>query len=191
MDFLPGIQSLKNLHPLFVHFPIALILTALLFEAMWWFSNNEKFRDFATYLLILSAFSVIFAVSSGYIASNTLGHETPEHDFVHQHRDIMLWMSAILLFTVLMLVIIPSIRIGPWRKLIIIPLLIINALLIYGADKGGRLVFEFSLGVQAAREKLLERPAGHEEDFQQGDTEKNPAKKDSTKSPNKNGEPGH
>lgn len=165
MDFFPGLQNLQNIHPLFVHFPIALISVTLFFEGLWWLTKKNQFRDFATYLSYLSTVSVVVAVITGYIASDSIGHEAPGHDFVHEHRDVMLWMSGVLLITVLLVIMIPSFRAGQWRRLFIVPLLLVSALLVYGADKGGRLVFEFGVGVKAVSEQTTqEGEHEHEEE---------------------------
>ena len=162
MKLFPGLESLQNVHPLFVHFPVALVLVTLLFEAFWWISGKDNFRLFATYLLYLSAISAITAVVTGYIASNGLGHDSPGHEFVHQHRDIMLWMSGMLLFTTLVVIFIRPLREGKQRRLLIFPLLVISSLLVYGADKGGRLVFEFGTGVKAVSKESLQKSFRHE-----------------------------
>ncbi|MFQ5677789.1 MAG: hypothetical protein ACE5G1_18015, partial [bacterium] len=41
---------------------------------------------------------------------------------------------------------------GNLRRVLIVPLLVVSGLLIYGADKGGRLVFEYGMGVKASSE---------------------------------------
>lgn len=162
MDILPGLQNAQNIHPLFVHFPIALILVSLLFEAIWWLTKKEQFRNTATSLLYLGALSAVAAVITGYIASNGLGHDAPGHEFVHEHRDVMLWMSGLLVVTTFLVVFVRTLREGQWRRLLIAPLLVISGLLIYGADKGGQLVFEYGTGVRAVSEAPQEETEGHE-----------------------------
>ncbi len=161
MNLLPGIETIQNIHPLFVHFPVALILTTLLFEAFWWMTKKDKFRDFATYLLVLSVLFSVAAVITGYLASNSLGHDAPGHDFVHEHRNVMMWMSGILLVTVFSVLFVRPLREGNLRRLLIIPLLVIGALLVYGADKGGQLVFEYGMGVKAISEDVEHGSSGH------------------------------
>ena len=52
-------------------------------------------------------------------------------------------MSSALLITALSVIGLRSLREGKARRLLIVPLFVISGLLVYGADKGGRLVFEF------------------------------------------------
>ena len=162
MNLLPALQNLQNVHPLFVHFPVALILVALFSEAVWWLTRKDHFRRFATYLLYLSTLSAVAAVITGYIASNSLGHDTPGHDFVHEHRDVMLWMSGVLVATTVVMLFVRSFREGKWRRLLLVPLFVISGLLVYGADKGGRLVFEYGVGVKAVSEKAIRETTSHE-----------------------------
>ncbi len=159
MSSFPGLSALQNLHPLFVHFPIALILVTLLFELLWWVFKKEEFREFATYLLYLSALASIAAVASGLVASNSLGHDSPGHEFVHQHRDVMYWMSGLLNITAAAVLFIKNLRIGDLRKVLLLPLLLISGLLVYGADKGGLLVFEHGMGVNAT---TMQQEESHE-----------------------------
>jgi len=174
MDFLPALKNLLNVHPLFVHFPIALVLTTLLAEALWWLTKKEPFRVFATYLLYLAALSAVVTVATGYLAANALGHETPGHEFVHAHRNVMVWMTGFLAGTAIAVLAVPALRAGKRRKLVIIPLVFISGLLLYGADKGGQLVFEFGLGVKAVPHSAIENQSGHhhEEENDVSDHEK-------------------
>ncbi|MFQ5707853.1 MAG: DUF2231 domain-containing protein [bacterium] len=162
MNFLPGLENLKNAHPLFVHFPVALTLVTLLFEGLWWTTKKKPFRDSATHLLYLSAVFAVATVITGYLASNGLGHESPGHEFVHEHRNVMLLMRGLLLVTALAVLMSRSPREGRGRRVLIGPLLIVSALLVYGADKGGRLVLQYGIGVQAVSEKAIMEDENHE-----------------------------
>ena len=169
MNILPGIESIQNIHPLFVHFPIALVLVTLLFEVLWWLNKKESFRQTATYLLYLSAVAAIAAVITGYIASSGLGHDAPGHDFVHEHRDLMYWMTGLLVATTLLVLFVRSLRVGKARRFLILPLLLVSGLLMLGADKGGRLVFEFGMGVKTTSEQ-----SGHQEEGEETTGERSP-----------------
>ncbi|KAA3656849.1 MAG: hypothetical protein DWQ10_14505 [Calditrichaeota bacterium] len=160
MQVFQGLTAVQNIHPLFVHFPIALVLVTLLFEVIWWFAGKEQFRQFATYLLYLAAVSAIASVVTGYWASEGLGHDAPGHEFVHEHRDVMFWMTGFLVATSIAVIFIEPLRTGKLRKLLILPLLIISGLLIDGADKGGFLVYEHGMGVN---KKMDQHDADHSE----------------------------
>ena len=48
---LPGLKSMLNIHPLFVHFPIAFWFGALLFELLAIWRSNNEFHSTAVRLL--------------------------------------------------------------------------------------------------------------------------------------------
>ncbi len=80
-----------------------------------------------------------------------MGHDAPGHVFVHEHRDVMLLFVR-------------SFREGTWRRLLIMPLLVMSGLLVYVVDKGGSLVFEYGMGVKAISEEPELETNGHEHD---------------------------
>ncbi len=150
---MPGFEHTLNIHPLFVHFPIALTLVALLFEGWYWVQKQDHLRQSATTLIYLAALAAVVTVLTGLQAADTLGHDSPGHDLVHVHRDIMFWYTGIM--AVLALVNVALARgylpaVAPqWRKLGR-PVLLLTAaiILVVGADRGGQLVFQYGTGVK-------------------------------------------
>ena len=147
MDLLPGLGALEGIHPLVVHFPIASVLFALFFEGLYLVTKNDAYRRFSVWMIFIAVLTAIAASITGYMASGAIGHDSPGHDYVHGHRDIMLLLTGILL-------VIAAILINRKRTKRIIgqyslfPLLLVaSVVLTYGADKGGQLVFEFGVGV--------------------------------------------
>lgn len=154
MDSLfPGIAAILNLHPVFVHFPIAFFIGAALLEIMAVF-YHERFHVGATWLLYMGVFSSVITVTTGFVAAISItthdprGHDAPAHDFIHIHRN---WMLATTLFSIMLSVYFlwanerkkwPRHRWG-----LLIGLLLLALLLSLGADRGARLVFEFGVGV--------------------------------------------
>ncbi len=151
---MPGFENLLNIHPLFVHFPIALILSALLFEVLSLSLKKDQLRNTATALIYLSMLAALAAVVTGYIAADTIGHESPGHDMVHTHRDFMVWFTGITVVLALMQAILTYVKSlnaeALWWSRLGRPVLLIVAavILILGADRGGRLVFQYGIGVE-------------------------------------------
>jgi len=136
------------LHPMIIHFPIASLLISLALEGLFVWTKRESFKSSAVIMLHISALTAIFAVATGYIASDALGHDSPGHDLVHQHRDVMLAMSILLVILSAVVFKVRAVREGSLRKWLFPALLLVSALLVYGADKGGHLVFEKGVGVE-------------------------------------------
>ncbi len=148
-----GFESLLNVHPLFVHFPIAITILALVFEGAARL-NREKFPlVIATALIYSAALSAVLTVLTGFNAADTLGHDSPGHDLVHTHRELMLFYSAVIVVLALGNFIIAK-RAGDrpasiWGKVFRPGLLIMaTVVLVWGSDLGGQLVFKHGMGIQ-------------------------------------------
>jgi uncharacterized membrane protein len=78
MDFIErvihAITELHPLHPMFVHFPIALTGAAFLFILLAWLRKNKLFEKTAFFNMVLAAISTFFAGASG-IYDNNLNYD--------------------------------------------------------------------------------------------------------------------
>ena len=155
----PDIENLAIIHPMVVHFPITYVLTALLFELIQTFTGNKQVKVFAEWMVYLGAVSSIAAVSAGYLAAETLGHDAPGHDLVHIHRNIMVSMTVGLVSIAIALASFQHFRNGPLRKALVIALVVLTGMMAFGADKGGQLVYQHGTGVNP---KILKTPGVYE-----------------------------
>lgn len=72
---LPAIfQFVGRLHPLVLHFPIVLILASFLFEIIAQKANKPEYREPASLLLWLGAFSAVISAIAGYLLSVNGGY---------------------------------------------------------------------------------------------------------------------
>lgn len=140
--------SVLHLHPMLVHFPIAYLVTALLAEGAFWITNKQEIRTFSNGLIALGALAATGALATGALAADALGHDTPGHDLIHEHRDIMLIITAALIATGIALFKWEAFRRGPERKALLPILLLLTAVMIFGAGKGGDLVYRFGVAVR-------------------------------------------
>ena len=65
---LPGASQLQNIHPLIVHFPIALFIMSALFEALAVWRKQPLFASVAYFNLLAAAISIPFTVATGLAA---------------------------------------------------------------------------------------------------------------------------
>jgi uncharacterized membrane protein len=143
----PGLEAAPNVHPLLVHFPIALWPTALLLLAFaYLYRDDEAFR-FGRWILHLGVLAGVAAGISGWIASEGMGHDGPAHHLVHDHRNFMV---AALIVAAL------AAGLAHWtretarsgRRWAPLGLLLVACLLTaLGADRGGLLVYGHGVGV--------------------------------------------
>ena len=159
MSGLPALPSWDGLHPLIVHFPIALLLIAPLFVLIGILGRRSRaFLWAALLLMAIGTTATFFAVSTGE-AAGKLAERTPQINAVlERHEELAeatraLFSALTLLFAAIVAA--PSV----FRRLrrpafeIVLPLLFLVcygagvAVLANTAHNGGRLVHE--LGVQA------------------------------------------
>lgn len=96
------IQVIPNLHPLFVHFPIALISVSAFFHlAAWLLRNHARYAAPCAMLahatLWLGALAALPTVALGWLASNSVNHDEAGHAAMLLHRAWALATLAVLL----------------------------------------------------------------------------------------------
>lgn len=157
----PPIPAWDALHPLIVHFPVALLLVAPLFIVIGALLQPEKGRVYLFSALILMALgttAVFVALETGEAAAK-LAERTPEINAVLEHHEQLAETTRIA-FSVLTvifaaIILLPRLlrRSPGWlagRGLLLLFLVVYGAgmlLLVNTAHNGGRLVHEF--GVKA------------------------------------------
>ncbi len=135
------------LHPAFVHFPIALLLTGL--AGAWahaWRKQRAWLDDAASGLLWLGTASAWVAMGLGLLAEKTAPHVPPAWETLGAHETLAYWTVG--LFTALSL----------WRRffkdrgprLFLLAWLAASAVLLATAYHGGELVFTHNMGTSAS-----------------------------------------
>lgn len=146
-----GISKMPNIHPLIVHFPIALLSSFLLMEFLGLVAGKESFRTAATWMLYLGTIGALAAVLAGLWAAATVEHSEEAHKVLLTHRNFGITVLAL------------SILLSIWRiysresfsrkgQVIHLAIAIIMVtIMALGADKGGLMVYKYGVGVKAAR----------------------------------------
>jgi uncharacterized membrane protein len=145
-------EIIPNLHPLMVHFPIALITMSAFFHVAAAATRGKplsiNFGILAHALLWLSALSVLPAVFFGWQAYNSVTHDDASHAAMLIHRNWALGTSAVL-------IILASWDV--WRNKVDSPtawrlvIAVIGAwsMVVITAWHGGELVYRHGLGVMS------------------------------------------
>lgn len=133
---------MQNIHPMLIHFPIALFLTAIAFELFSFVRKNESFENMASKLFILSAIAFIAAAVTGLFAENSVPHSEQAHAIMQNHKLFQLIATGIsVLIAVIVFFSKKSLRI---LKLILA--IICVGFMTYGSYLGGELVYRFGIG---------------------------------------------
>lgn len=144
---LQGAKEILNPHPLFVHFPIALLLSAVGFYFLGTILRKEHFFVAGKWTLYFGTLSALAAVRTGLQAAETVAHDEEVHQIMirHQYLGIAILVLSILwsLWLVFSKANIPS----RGRIIFMGGLLVMSAAILQQADFGGRMVFLKGVGV--------------------------------------------
>ena len=140
-----------NIHPLLVHFPIALLCAAAAVDVLGWaFRRNRLLRQAATLLYVLGTGGAIAAYVTGRAASQTIWLPGMAQAVLRQHWD---WaLRTVWFFGIVSLV--RLVFLGPSRRdpglwtvaIFALAGLVGVGLLIETGDRGGQLVFQYGVG---------------------------------------------
>lgn len=146
------IEVIPNWHPLFVHFPIALLSMATLFFLVLKVMGNhpikEQIKIFAFWNLWLGTGFAIIAAIAGWFAYNSVAHDTPSHEAMTEHRN---W--ALVTLTVFILISLWSKRYYKQAKEVgitfVTTMIVGFSLLASTGWHGSEAVYRFGLGVMS------------------------------------------
>jgi len=144
-SILPGLGEMANIHPLLVHFPIALLNGFVLMELLGIFLKKEDMRIAATWMLYLGTAGAAGAVVAGFIASGDVPHSSEVHIIMTRHMYFGVAVLSLSLFLSLW-------RITRGTRQGILHLLagmIIAVTMTFGADLGGLMVYKYGVAVKA------------------------------------------
>ena len=148
-----------NIHPLLVHFPIALISISVLINFGFLVFHNSKWLKATTTLLyVITAISSIITYFTGRQAADSVSVPITANLVLSNHSDWALWticyFGGIAAIWIIIL----------WRKIklkrfISIPLFLLGlgalGMVFQTADRGGKLVYLYGVGVQPIEDEQL------------------------------------
>lgn len=140
---------LARLHPFFVHFPIALLLSALLAHLLFWWRKQPALLLFSRFLLVGAALGALLSALSGGWAEDAAGDLRAEvHQAIEQHETlgyIQAWLLPVLAMW------------GVLRRKTMLErelsiffgvMLLATVLMLYTGWLGGSLVYDQGVGVE-------------------------------------------
>ncbi len=151
---MPGVEHLQNVHPLFVHYPIALLAAATLFYVVAWLARSERLA-FAAYVTLLAGTAGgALAVATGlYAEGGVMVSRSVRAALLERHETLMLTTASLALVASIW----ASMQ-RPFprrlRPLFIVLLLAMIGVLFKGADDGGRMVYDYNAGGSACGQPI-------------------------------------
>lgn len=146
-DFFAGIAGLDNIHPLLVHFPIALLTSFFALELSGYVLKKANWREAASLLLYLGTIGAMFTVMAGFEAAYTVEHNDTVHHIMLKHQYLGLSVMTL------------AMSLSFWRlkrgvdltnaaKYVFLLLsALMCGLLTLGADLGGLMVYQYGTAV--------------------------------------------
>jgi len=150
---LPGISEMMNIHPMIVHFPIALLNAFVLMELLAYLFKKEEMKNAATWMLYLGTLGAAATVTAGFFAASSVPHNEETHAIMTRH--MYLGITVFLL----------SLSLSIWRLTgkkksapasLAIGFIMIT-IMAFGADLGGLMVYKYGVAVKA-----VPQPAPHD-----------------------------
>ncbi|HKJ77195.1 MAG TPA: DUF2231 domain-containing protein [Gammaproteobacteria bacterium] len=94
-------EIIPNLHPILVHFTVALTATAvglfIVARLLRGHTLGRELQTVARWDLWLAALATLFTVAAGLYAYGTVTHDAPAHEVMNTHRNWALTTLAVLL----------------------------------------------------------------------------------------------
>jgi len=140
-DMMPGLYAAPNIHPLFIHFPVALWIVALLFWSLGVFRDKPRLLETGRWLFLLGTGGALLAVTTGFLAADAMGHDSPGHDFVHVHRNFMVAATVLAALVSAAAIFLRKRDSAAIRWGLLVALAATNAVSALGADRGVVLVY--------------------------------------------------
>jgi uncharacterized membrane protein len=143
---MPGLRAILNVHPVFVHFPIALWLGALVFELLAVMLKSEEWHRTAARVLYFGTLAGIVTVLTGLAAEKSV----PPGEamvIVGIHETLMMITTSIAIGLSLFALAFRKNFTEAFRKYLLAGLVVMAILMAIGADRGAQLVYQFGTAV--------------------------------------------
>lgn len=142
-------------HPLFVHFPIALLIVAGIIALIDLLKSKFQLKRIVLWNMIFAAAGTIITVITGFWDAGIIPHNHTIHEIMEVHEQI--GISILIIASVLSTWLI--IRISRMKKieniLFVIVLWIALALVSYNGYLGGKMVYDNGAGIKPLQKTFL------------------------------------
>lgn len=154
-NILPGLAGMPNLHPMVVHFPIALLSSFLALEILSQILKIESLKTGASWMLYIGTLGALAAVLAGFRAASIVEHEEVTHAIMetHEHLALAVLLLAVILSVWRILCRGKFKRTTLWLVYLALAFLMVG-LMSFTADYGGLMVYTHGVGVKAAQKPV-------------------------------------
>lgn len=138
-----------NIHPLLVHFPVALLSAFLFTDILAGLRKSQTLETSATWLLYLGTLGALAAAAAGLVAAQIVPHGDEVHAIMNRHAFLGLTVASLsVLLSLWRFMAGQTLASGMGRGLNWFLAIMIWGCLFFGADLGGTMVYQYGVGVQ-------------------------------------------
>lgn len=142
--------ELYLIHPILVHFAIALFFLSVLFDILGKLTKKEGFHSAAWFNLLFASLSVIATVIFGLIAEGRAPHTDAGHELLETHETIgFIVLGIVLILTIWRIILKGKLPVKGLAIYLIVSVLGVG-LMFVGGYYGGEMVYTHGYGVKAA-----------------------------------------
>ena len=147
---------MDGLHPVIVHFPVALLLTAFLVETLALLLKKPAWHRISLWNLVLGTLAAGAAVITGRLAMAVAKHSHEIYDVMEKHERLGYLILALALLITGWRLLTKDRLPAPSRWLAWVMLAVTCGTMAFSAHLGGRLVYEFGVGGSYGRSGEIE-----------------------------------
>lgn len=138
------ITALYPIHPKLVHFPIALAVSAMGMQGLGLLLKKDSLCKGAWLMFVLAVIAMPVVVLSGLLEADRLHLH---HPVLNAHKQFAFWATGVSFVGLPFFWFIRSRNIKTFQIVFLILLVVISGLLGLVAHQGGRMVYEYAVGV--------------------------------------------
>ncbi|PIR17199.1 MAG: hypothetical protein COV46_05260 [Deltaproteobacteria bacterium CG11_big_fil_rev_8_21_14_0_20_49_13] len=147
---------MQNIHPLFVHFPIALLIFSVACDILGRLFKKGSLENAGWWSLFFGMIAIAAAATTGLLAASSAPHLDAAHEIMEDHERLQLIAGAI--FLILFIIRIVNRTRLPQMRLMLVSYIVLSligvGIISFGAHLGGRLVYEYGVGTNIIGENI-------------------------------------
>ncbi len=147
---------MPNIHPLLVHFPIALIFAVIVIDFIGMLGKREGYLRAGTVLTLLALAGALAALITGLLAEDSVWHSAAADETIKRHEIVgFIYLGIVAALAIIRLAAARKLsgRLGWWT---LAGAVVAAGVVAVGGYLGGELVFRYGTGVEGMQERSLQ-----------------------------------
>ena len=147
---------MPNLHPMIIHFPIALIFVVAICDLIGIMSGKRSLIQTANIISVFAALGAIAAVTTGLLAEDSAWLSETAHEIMETHEMFGFIFLGLIIVTAIFRLAIGDKIYDRFKWIGLILALVGSSIVSYGGYLGGEMVYTHGAGVKEAQLKTAE-----------------------------------